>query len=258
MAEARQDVAAQVKNSADTKDGSSMNAKLDGLPGGSTPILTTELLSQLYELNLDYLELLIAEHAAPATAGLTFLPERQLDLLASSSVEARQALAASTFSLYSLGFEDHHFWRSALRIAQQPIDARYGVLSAAIIQSSFCELALLHAWHVAVMCPVAARILYGMPTPIVDRMSRVHLWQLKRIAADYPGLLMPRWPSNPCFWPDMLKFAMSGDLRRLDTIQQLGRQLIAVELQSSTAAKGAARDRQRNLLLQRVKKVRGR
>jgi hypothetical protein len=235
-----------------------MNAKLDGLPGGSTPILTTELLSQLYELNLDYLELLIAERAGPDAIGIRFLPERLLDALANSSLDARQNLAASSFSLYSLGFEDQRFWLSALRIAEQPVDARYGVLSAAVVQSSFCELALLHAWHVAVMQPIAARMLYGMPTAIIDRMARVQLWQLKRIAADYPGLLMPRWPSNPCFWPDMLKFAMSGDLRRLDTIQQLGRQLIAVELQSSSAAHGAAGDRQRNLLLQRVKKVRGR
>jgi hypothetical protein len=242
----------------DTKDGSSMNAKLDGLPGAPAPILTTELLNQLRELNLDYLELLIAEHAVPNPGGIRFLPERLLDSLASCSLQARQAIAASTFSLYSLGFEDHHFWGSALRMADQPIDARYGVLSAAVVQSSFCELALLHAWHVAAMRPIAARMLYGMPTAVVDRMARVQLWQLKRIAADYPGLLMPRWPSNPCFWPDMLKFATSGDLRRLDTIQQLGRQLIAVELQSSVAARGAAGDRQRNLLLQRVKKVRGR
>jgi hypothetical protein len=235
-----------------------MNAKLDGLPGGSTPILTTELLNQLYQLNLDYLELLITERAGPDAVGIRFLPERLLDSLASSSLEARQTLAASTFSLYSLGFEDQRFWLSALRIAEQPVDARYGVLSAAIVQSSFCELALLHAWHVAVMQPIAARMLYGMPTAIINRMARVQLWQLKRIATDYPGLLMPRWPSNPCFWPDMLKFAISGDLRRLDTIQQLGRQLIAVELQSSNAVRGAAGDRQRNLLLQRVKKVRGR
>jgi hypothetical protein len=232
-----------------------MNAKLPSLPGISTPILSNELLTRLYELNFDYLELLIAEHTAPTLGGMRYLPERLLDALAETSIEARQVLAASTFSLYSLGFEDQQFWRRALSVTDQPIDARYGVPSAALVQTSFCEVALLHAWHVAVSHPIAARLLYGMSTGTADRMARVQLWQLKRAAADYPGLLMPRWPSNPCFWPDMLKFAMDGDLRRLDTIQQLGRQLLCMELQASAVKRSAAR--QRNLLQQRLRKGRG-
>jgi hypothetical protein len=232
-----------------------MNANLDGLPGTSAPILSNELLKQLYELNCDYLELLIAEHTAPVLGGIRYLPERLLDALAECSVEARQALATSSFSLYSVGFEDQHFWRTALVLAEQPIDDRYGVLSVSLTQSSFCEVALLHAWHVAALHPIAARLLYGMPTAIADRMARVQLWQLKRVAADYPGLLMPRWPTNPCFWPDLLKFAMEGDWRRLETVQQLGRQLIAVELQASAAKRSAAR--QSNLLQQRLRKARG-
>lgn len=232
-----------------------MNAKLDSLPGIGPPILSTELLNRLYELNLDYLELLISEHIAPASGGMRYLPTRLLDALAASSLEARQALATSTFSLYSLGFEDQHFWRSALDLAEQPIDARYGVLSATLVQTSFCEVALLHAWHVAVTQPIAARLLYGMSTVIADRIARVQLWQLKRVAADHPGLLVPRWPSNPCFWPDMIQFAVNGDLRRLDTIQQLGRQLIAVQLQACAVKLSATR--QSNLLQQRLRKARG-
>jgi hypothetical protein len=231
-----------------------MSVKVDGPLGIGSPILTRDLLGRLYDLNLDYLELVISERLESVTGGIRYLPDRVLDDLAKCSLEHRQALASTAFSLYSLGFEDQRFWHSALQLGEQPIDARYGVLSSTVMQSAFCEIALLHAWHVAVTQPYAARVAYGMPTGIIDRMVLVQLWQLKRIAADYPGLLMPRWPSNPCFWPDMIKFARAGDLRRLGTVQQLGHQLIAVELQAHAAPHSAARQRHRNLMLQRLKR----
>jgi hypothetical protein len=231
-----------------------MNSLTDGFPGVVAPILTADLLGRVYQLNLDYIELLIAEFTCPDLAGMRYLPDRVLEMLRKTSNEARQTLATTAFSLYSLGFEDEEFWRLALRVDPQPIDGRYGVLSAAVVQSSFCELALLHAWHVAVSQPIAARVLYGMPTPIIDRISRARLWQLRRIAVDYPGLLMPRWPANPCFWPEMIKFATLGDLRRLHTLQQLGHQLIAIELQTSGDKRSAARARQCNLLKQRLRR----
>jgi hypothetical protein len=235
-----------------------MSSNLDGLPGTSSPILTTDLLGRLCDLNLDYLELVIAERVGAGASGIPCLSERLLDELAECSLESRQALAAAAFSLYSLGFEDQQFWRTALHTGEQPIDARYRVLSSTVMRTAFCEIALVHAWHVAVMQPLAARVVYGMPTAIIDRMALVRLWQLKRIAADYPGLLMPRWPSNPCFWPDMIKFARAGDLRRLGTVQQLGHQLIAVELQAHAAPSSAARQRHRNLMLQRLNRTSGR
>ena len=233
-----------------------MNPCTDGLPGAVAPVLTAEMLARLHTLNLDYVELLITEHAYPNWSGLQFLPDRVLTALTKISSEARQELATTSFTLYSLGFEDHDFWRSALRADRQPLDARYGVLSSAVVQSSFCELALVHAWHVAVTQPLAARLLYGMQTAIIERIARAQLWQLRRIAVDYPGLLMPRWPSNPCFWPDMIKFATLGDGRRLQMAQQLGHQLIAIELQAGEAANSASQQRQRNLLQQRLRRAR--
>jgi len=232
-----------------------MTVHTDGLPGVS-PILTANLLGRLYALNLDYLDLLIDERTDPRSSGLRHLPERLLDALAHTTVDVRQTLATTSFALYSLGFEDQDFWCTALRSSGAPaITARYRVLSATAMQTSFCELALLYAWHVAVTQPLAARMFFGMPTTVVERMLRLHLWQLRRVAMDFPGLLMPRWPTNPCFWPDMLKFASSGDLRRLETVQQLGHQLIAVDLQASGARRSATRQRQRNLMMQRLRRA---
>lgn len=229
-----------------------MSSKLDGLLGSECPILTNDLLGRLNDLNRDFLELVIAQRRG--SGAIRYLPDRVLDDLAACSPESRQALATAAFSLYSLGFEEQDFWRSALRAGEQPIDARYGVLSAAVVQTAFCEVALLHAWHVAVAQPFAARVVYGMSNAVIECMALAQLWQLKRIAADYPGLLMPRWPTNPCFWPDMIKFARAGDWRRLATAQQLGHQLIAVELQSHAAPRSAVRQRHRNLMLQRLRR----
>jgi hypothetical protein len=220
----------------------------------SNPILTRSLLTRQYELNLDYLDLVVAEHTSNCNA-VRRLPDRVLDALVECTLEQRQALATATYSLYSLGFEDQYFWQAALRMADEPIEAKYGVLSASIVEAAFCEIALMHAWHVAQSQPIAARVLYGMPTAIVNGMSVAKLWQLKRIAADYPGLLIPRWPTNPRFWPDLIKFARSGDLQRLHTAQQLGRQLMAVELQASAMPRSPVRLRQHNLLLQRLRQA---
>jgi hypothetical protein len=231
-----------------------MKSRTDALPGAPAPVLTPQLLARLHTLNLDYLELLIAEHSYPRHGGMQYLPDRVLDLLVNTTAAARQALATTSYTLYSLGFEDQEFWCSALRADRQAVDVRYGALSTAVMQSSFCELALLHAWHVAVTQPIAARLLYGMQTAIIERIGRAQLWQLRRIAVDYPGLLMPRWPANPCFWPDMLRFAANGDARRLQTVQQLGHQLIAIDLQASEQENSPTRQRQQNLLKQRLRK----
>lgn len=228
-----------------------MSSSMDCLPGASCPVLTTDMLGRLYDLNLDYLDLVIAERAGQRDSAIRYLPQRAAEALAACAVEHRQAIAAASFSLYSLGFEDVYFWRSVLRTSQEPIDARYRTPSCNVARSAFCEIALLHAWHVAITRPIAARVLYGMPAPIVEGMARAHLWQFKRIAADYPDLLMPRWPSNPCFWPDMIEFARRGDSRRLALVHQLGHQLIALELQASAARRSALR--RRNLSMQRMR-----
>jgi hypothetical protein len=42
---------------------------------------------------------------------------------------------------------------------------------------------------------------------------------------------MPRWPTNPAFWPDLIRLAAANDTRRLGTARLLGTQLIAAELE---------------------------
>lgn len=209
---------------------------LDELPGATTPVLTQELLARIRELNLDYLELMLAEQATADEGGqLQHLPARVREALAMLPPSARSALAAMPYTLYSLGFEDDTFWRfacdPAALLAPMSVRERYAPARAAALHSSFCELALLYAWHVATSHRLASRVIYAMPEGTARRLAAVPLSLLKRIAVNHPGLLMPRWPTNPGFWPDLVRFAASNDESRLATAKLLGNQLIAAELE---------------------------
>lgn len=208
--------------------------------GARALVLSAALLARIHELNRDYIELLLAQHSTRAHGGYEAgpcaesLPAKVLDALGQMAPASRCALAATPFALCSLGFDDQQFWSAALtdaRLETEPVEARYGVLSAAPMQAAFCEIALILAWHTAASNRVAARVLFALPDTPATQLVTAPLWRLRRIAMDYPGVLTPRWPANPAFWPDLVRFAAAADSRRLETAQLLGNQLIAAELE---------------------------
>ena len=200
------------------------------------PVLDAALLARIQQLNLDYLELLVAEHVTGGcSAQLQYLPPTQRAALAALPSSALPALAATPYTLYSLGFEDEDFWASICASATEGVSSsvvhRYERSVDASAQYAFCNLALLHAWHVAATNPMAARVLYAMPHTTAQKLAATPLWQITRIASSHAALLMPRWPTNPAFWPDLIRFAATNDGRRLPTARLLGVQLIAAELE---------------------------
>ncbi|HEY6641644.1 hypothetical protein [Povalibacter sp.] len=207
----------------------------DVVPGTRASVLSRALLERTRELNRDYVELLLAERSLPAPGIVAeSLPVKILGALDDLSSEARSALAACPYSLYALAFDDLRFWSAALdgTAAQghdRSIEARYGAISPAPMQAAFCETAVFLAWHTAQSQRLAARFLFGMPDTIAHLLARAPLWQIRRVALDYPGLLAPRWPRNPAFWPDLVRFAEADD-SRLEAARLLGSQLIASEL----------------------------
>ncbi|HLS82241.1 MAG TPA: hypothetical protein VK025_12635 [Steroidobacter sp.] len=207
--------------------------------GRAAPVLDAGLLERVGELNFDYLELLCSSAPEVADAERSpDLPPALVCALQAARTEARRAMAAAPFTLYSLGFEDEGFWRAICEPDGGSVATRYDSHSRSPLQASFCRIALLHAWHVASGNPLAARMLYAMPSSTIKRLASAPLWRIQRIAADYPALLAPRWPTNPVFWPDLVRFAAAGDQRRLHMTQLLGAQLIAAEIggASSTPA----------------------
>jgi hypothetical protein len=205
---------------------------MDQAAGPSSPVLSAALLARICELNVDYIGLLLAERAdATGSAQLQHLQPRVAAALALLPPDALRSLCAAPFSLYSLGFEDEGFWRVACEPRGQPLAQRYAGPSALPLQTRFCEVALLYAWHVASCSALAARMVYAMPDAIAARLASSPLWRLRRIAVEYPALLAPRWPTNPSFWPDLVRFAAANDAARLQMTQLLGNQLIAAELE---------------------------
>ena len=211
----------------------------DELPGVSTPILSAAVLARIHELNLDYMELLAAErNAVDACDGqLQHLPSKLHAAIAEMSPAARASLAALPYTLYSLGFEDEKLWRAlaqpATLAAAMSMRERYTQPRDASLQASLCEVALMYAWHVATSSPLAARLIYAMPEAVAERLMAAPPWYVRRLAVHHASLLLPRWPTNPGFWPDLVRFAVADDQQRLATAKVLGSQLIAAELQGS-------------------------
>ena len=221
------------------------------LPGVSTPILSAAVLARIRELNLDYIELLAAErNAGGASDGqLQHLPCKLHAAIAEMSAAARASLAALPYTLYSLGFEDEKLWRAlaqpAALSASMSMSERYAQPRDASLQASLCEVALLYAWHVTTSSPVAARLIYAMPETVAERLMAAPPWYIRRLSVHHASLLVPRWPTNPGFWPDLVRFAIAGDQQRLATAKVLGSQLIAAELQGSAAQSPRLRARYR-------------
>ena len=223
----------------------------EDLPGASVPVLGAAVLARIHELNLDYIELLAAEHnAASASDGqLQHLPCKLHAVLAELSPAARVSLAALPYTLYSLGFEDEKLWRAladpAALATSLSMSERYAQPHSASLQAALCEVALLYAWHVATSSPLAARLIYAMPDSVAQRLIAAPPWYVRRLSVHHASLLMPRWPTNPGFWPDLVRFAAAGDHQRLATAKILGSQLIAAELQGSTVQSPRLRARYR-------------
>jgi hypothetical protein len=206
----------------------------------AAPVLDAALLGRIKQLNLDYLELLVAERAgSDCAAQLQHLPPTQRAALAVLPASALSAMAETPYTLYSLGVEDENFWATICADAIEGIPStvvhRYAPASATTAQFEFCKVALFHAWHVAATNPMAARVLYAMPYTTAQKLAATPLWQITCIASRHAALLMPRWPTNPAFWPDLIRFAASKDARRLITARLLGVQLIAAELEVACA-----------------------
>jgi hypothetical protein len=223
----------------------------EDLPGASAPVLSATVLARIHELNLDYIELLAVEqNGGGAIDGqLQHLPCKLHATIASLTPSTRRSLAALPYTLYSLGFEDEKLWRSlaepAALASSLSMRERYAQPHSHSLQAALCEVALLYAWHVATASPLAARLIYAMPEAVTQRLTAAPLWYVRRLAVHHASLLMPRWPTNPGFWPDLVHFAAAGDEQRLATAKVLGSQLIAAELQGSALQSPRLRARQR-------------
>jgi hypothetical protein len=226
----------------------------DDLPSTAPPVLSDALLHRIHELNFDYLQLLRREQAdIQAAAQLQHFPPKVLGQLSACDSSVLHRVAQVPYTLYSLGFEDLRFWQAACNVSGE-LSSRYCGNTSVWLQGPFYEVALLFAWHIANSTRLAARVSLAMPDAIVELFAKTPVTQVRRIAIDYPGLLLPRWPTNPAFWPEIVEFAKQNDRTRLNNVKLLGTQLIAAQLQAAEGLDARALSAHR---LQYAARVRG-
>ena len=202
------------------------------------PVLRVDLLDSLHALNADYLELLVAELKGNIFAGqLQYLPSRLYEALGQLRAEHRLLISRAPYALYSFRFEDARFWQRACRPLNAALDVRYSPSRGLSLQGPFCETTLIEAWQTARAFPLAARFMYAMGESVRQAFAAMPLWQVRRLAADHPSLLVPRWATNASFWTDLFAFALANDAVRLTAVQLLGTQLIATDVSTSQGCK---------------------
>jgi hypothetical protein len=223
------------------------------------PVLTPPLLLRMQRLNLEYLQLLLEVPMSGPCAHADALPAATLQSLRTLPQAALQSLAAAPYALYTLGFEDQEFWTAMLGTAG-PADSNVHAAGLKVADqgalpgdsgcrvarhAAFGEVVIFFAWHLAVANPLAARVMCGLPAAVAMSLQAAAFGRLQAVMHNCPWVLMPRWHSHLRFWPELLKFAASGELQALRQTQLLGNQLMACDLRlaESPTPELAARQR---------------
>lgn len=204
---------------------------------------------QLLQLNVDFLKLLVTccQHGAESssiTRSQLCLPTVQAVTLANCSDDSLQVMSAVGFSLFTFNLHQADLWeRLAKNTSQQSSMQRYAVEStdgsvkASGVEAAyagFAECALFFAWHLAQeQQTMDARVLLGMREETATVLNSLELWQCRHIAQRNYQMLTPRWPHNPYFWVDLLRYGDTREEQHFKFARLMGTQLIAKDLEPS-------------------------
>ncbi len=198
------------------------------------PILAPAAVALLIKINRDYLDLLIAGWQE----GASVLDDGVMSQLGGVPAEVLDSIAACSYALFALEFPADF---SATRIASQvhdPVTERYSTSAGdAGAWPAFITTAWFYAWHLSRNSPLSARVMLGLSIAGAEELARLDPWQLRHIAGRQPAPLSPRWPTNPCFWPDLVRFADNRNPLRLCVARLLGMQLLAADMVPLPAAR---------------------
>jgi hypothetical protein len=140
------------------------------------------------------------------------LPAPALSLLNGATVDARERLAQSPFTLFALclpGDDDH----AAPAVADaDPFQS--GHREQADARRSFGLVALGVARRLAEGVPMSPRIAFGIGAEAETRLSGLSPSESFGFAA-WPGLIRPRWTRHERYWCMLAKAASSGDAQLL-------------------------------------------
>lgn len=214
-------------------------------PDLSDPITPEQ--RQLLRLNIDFLRLLQEKSRVPAAGTQRqqlILPAAQAAQLVECSDDGLQRMAQCGFSLFSLSLHQAELWKNAARTAGQssPQYALPGAAASGDMRAGFMACALFFAWHLSQQAPRAARFLLGMSDDCVAVITGLELWQCSHLAQTHAHLLSPRWQHHAYFWPDLLRYGITGEAQHFKFARLLGSQLMAHELEPSAIMRLSSKD----------------
>ena len=197
------------------------------------PTIDGRLRQEQADLNYSFIELVARAHReqTDGTAGTVLgLRDEWAASIARMRHRKRREIAECTFALYGLHLHDTRFW-CAVRPHHIPEDYALSETkcSAELEQRlvQFSLTALMHAWYVASSNEYGARLLFGIPPSVVQRVATLPVTLIEKVARRSPALLQARLAANRRFWPDLIACVDHGSKQQRFAAKLLGAQLIA-------------------------------
>jgi hypothetical protein len=211
----------------------------------ASAVLSAAVLEPLHELNRRWLALLMRmPRLWPARSGGSRLPDPISASLLGLTPERCVEIARCPFSLFTASFNDGVYWHGVAgntAVHEPRPTEQQG--SAEDPLTSFAELALFYAWHLARVNPGAARIVLGMTDQTLAAFETLTLTTLQNVATSAPHLLAVRWPDRAGFWLQLLESRSAPS--PLD-VRLVGLQMMAGDLNSVPSKIDAAHHSVRN------------
>lgn len=191
--------------------------------------ITEEVLIQIVELNYAFLQLLSRHvaHVRPVTRvlGMNYDVAAKLRPVSDNTL---RLLAQCSYALFDLRLGDLEFWQ-AVRGNHVPETYSASAVPDELMHETqfFTQAALLYAWHVANTRPLAAQLTMAMSHQTVDSFASKSIVSLCEAAGTARGLLTAIHADNRVFWPDLIRYALTGTKQQFEAAVRLGSQLIA-------------------------------
>lgn len=187
-------------------------------------ILAADDIHLLRRLNRGYLDLLTLTEEGEALLA----PELMRDLAAADGTR-RDAIAACAYSLFAFELPEAVFDPDGAPQVHDLGAGDYRVAGDNSLWAAFATAAWFFAWHLNRSSPLSARLMLGLKPAQASVLANLVPWQLCQLVALQSAPPVPRWRSNVCFWPELVRFAGSEHSLRLTVAHLLGLQLLAAE-----------------------------
>jgi hypothetical protein len=170
-----------------------------------------DALKMVRRLNSKCLESIAATAAKVDESGATGLASRHAGLWQQMTPDGCQRVAGCPVLLMELHFHDLPWWEWVVRQAPRPIrpvipDTRIAIGNA---QALVREI-MMQACIIAHKSPEAARLSFGISSPIVELIADLTGSEIELLAAEHAEELQLRWADNTTFWKNLLEAAL-GD-----------------------------------------------